>query len=693
MTTPEEEIKRLLLSPELDLLERLRDRTDHLTTRVGDDAAFRESARAVIVDVLRDAGVRDHDRLARVMAPLVVSSMRDEIRNSRDMMVDALYPITGRLVAAAVRNAFRDLMENLNEKLDQSFSFARWKIRLQARATGRSEAELLLQRNPPFEIEDLLVIHRPTGLLIARAQAAGGRDGMEGHEELDSDLLGGMLTAIMSFVRDAMGETEGGALQRLEFGGSALFLRSSPAVILAVKAAGTKPSGFDATLEAIFQSFLVRWGDTLRGFDGAADEEDERAILDDLRERLATLLAAKKQNFRRRSRKAPLALLAILLLLVGWGGYEWFQNWRVAGLEQRADAVLAAEPELAGFPIDARYDWASETLLIEGLFPDQAALDKVQQKVAEAVPESPVAFVANLVSRGETEELSKQLGQLREGLGGLERSLDVAITTVQPQLERLGEQTSALESATGKLEDSIGDTASSASERADEIGRRIESLGSETQQLEGTLSNAIGTIADQAVEVGKRTEMLEQVTSRLDQALAETARSADSRAEVLSQQIAEFRDVTAQLEQSVTQLGTSAEAQRSELAGRMRGLEALSRRLDTAIGETKSTAEGGLEATNARSSDLEAAVRQLETRVAEAIGLIETQGETMATRTQDLKSATGRLKSSLQSAVEAAGLNDSQFEEAGLRPRGRHRQHPTRPGSAVERSGVGGAGG
>jgi hypothetical protein len=87
--TQEEELKELLLGSELDLLASLEERCGALEDRVGDDPALRESVRSVIVDVLRDAGVRDHERLATVIAPAVVASIRTEIKNSRDLMVDA----------------------------------------------------------------------------------------------------------------------------------------------------------------------------------------------------------------------------------------------------------------------------------------------------------------------------------------------------------------------------------------------------------------------------------------------------------------------------------------------------------------------------------------------------------------------------------------------------------------------------
>ena len=54
--------------------------------------------------------MRDHERLAEAMAPVVVETIHAELVNSRDKMVEALYPITGRLVSAYVANAFKDLL-------------------------------------------------------------------------------------------------------------------------------------------------------------------------------------------------------------------------------------------------------------------------------------------------------------------------------------------------------------------------------------------------------------------------------------------------------------------------------------------------------------------------------------------------------------------------------------------------------
>ncbi len=687
MTTPEDEIKRLLLSAELDLLERLRDRTEQLDSRVGDDSSLRESTRAVIVDVLRDADVRDHDRLSRVMAPLVVSSMREEIRNSRDMMVDALYPITGRLVAAAVRNAIRELMETLNEKLDQSFSLERWKIRLQARATGRSEAELLLQRNPPFEIEDLLVIHRPTGLLIARARGDHGEqvpDGQGGHEQdgsegIDSDLMGGMLTAIMSFVHDAMGEANGGDLEELGFGDSELFLRSSPAVILAVKATGTKPAGFEATLEAIFQAFLVRWGDRLRDFDGADDDQDKLAILGDLRERFAALLAAKKKNFRRRSYKAPIVLLLLLLVLLGWGGYLLFEAWRVEQLEAKARAVIGSQAELTGFPIEPRYDPESGILVIEGLFPNQEALEAAREGLARELPGAPIDLVVNLVSRGETERLSRQLGQLRDGLGGLERSLDQAMTAVQPQLDRLGEQASVLErsldqamTAVQPQLDRLGEQTSVLERSLDEamttVQPQLDHLGEQASTLERSLDEAITAVQPQLDRLGEQASELESATGDLEASIGDTASSSADRADQIGRRIENLGSETKQLESALSNAIKTIADQAVEVGERTEALERVTSRLDQSLQETARSAEARAVVLTQLITEFHDVTARLEQSITQMGASAEEQRSELAARLKGLEALSRRLGTAIEETKSAAdgGLEAANARTGGL---------------------------
>jgi hypothetical protein len=332
-SSPEAELKHLLLSHELDLLAKLEERMAVVQERVGDDKLFQHSVRRVIVDALREAGVDDHERLSSVLAPLVIESLREEIRNSREMMVEALYPLTGRLVSAAVRNAFREFLETIDTKLSEAFSLTRLRIWLQAMFTRRSQAELLLEAFPIFDVDDALIVHRPTGLLVAHT----GEDEDEEAEEsgIDSDLVGGMLSAIMSFTKDAFGEGNSGELSTLEFGEATLFIHSSPTITLAVKTTGTAPATFDGRLERAFVGFLDRFGAPLRDFDGDLDPELRLDMVADLRSRLRAVVAASKTAVGpRRSVGKALALLAILLLaILGFFGKRFLDAREVAQRE------------------------------------------------------------------------------------------------------------------------------------------------------------------------------------------------------------------------------------------------------------------------------------------------------------------------------------------------------------------------
>lgn len=375
--TPEEELRQLLLSSELDLLAQLDERVSGLLERVGDDEALHESTRRVIVDVLRDAGVADHERLSTIMAPLMLSSLRAEIRGSRDMMVEALYPLTGRLVSAAVRNAFRELLQTLDSKVSRAFSLTHLRIRLEALFTRRSLGELMLQHFPPFEIDEILVIHRPTGLLIA---------GTGEQESLDRDLVGSMLNAVMSLTKDAFVEGESGELSTLEFGESQLFVKSSPTLILVVATTGVPPKGLELRLENLFVAFLDTWGRTLSEFDGELDPAREIELGGDLRRRAVELLSESEIAGDKGSFVRPFLVLAILVLLLGgWVGARSWEAYQVRGVEATARAIVDNQVALIGYPIDVRYSREDSVLYVAGLTPDVATQDALVEALGEAV--------------------------------------------------------------------------------------------------------------------------------------------------------------------------------------------------------------------------------------------------------------------------------------------------------------------
>ena len=427
-----EKLRRLILDEE-------QQRLDRLETRLGDDEALKASLVPIIAETLRDAGVQDYRRLAGALAPVVLQSIKTEIHNSRDMMVDALYPITGRLVSAAVRNAFRDLVEQLNQKLDSSLSMDRWRTRIKAKMTGRSEAEILLSEGAAFEITDLLLINRETGLLVAQA----GQEGDEGG--MDSQLLGSILTAIMAFVRDAMQDSPEQDLRTLHVGDMRLHLQVSPGAILAVKTKGPPPAGFDSALNETFVAFLAQWGEAV----GAPDDlesKQEAALTDDLEERFQGLLKAKQENFKGPSKKGAILLGGLAAIAIGLIGWHLYGRYQTSATETIARSVIADMPSLVGYPLRVRYQNDDGILGITGLTPNKETSEQLKMQLEKALPDTELMFnvqglpetslpLDHLMTKADFAEAKRNLeGALGADADRQEKALQTAIANVEQAL-------------------------------------------------------------------------------------------------------------------------------------------------------------------------------------------------------------------------------------------------------------------
>ena len=413
-------------------------------------------------------------------------------------------------------------METLNEKLDQSLSADRWKARLKAKLSGRSEAEILLQQNPPLQIDEILVIHRPTGLLIARAGGASDTD-----EGADRELVSGMLTAIMSFSRDAFGSDDESDLESLAFGDSQLFLRTSPAVILALRANGLPPKKFGTALDRLFRSFLDQWGATLANFDGSLQEQEESALQSDLNKRFSDFLEAKKKSFRPRSRKGLIGVAAVAACLVLWIGYEVYDDWWITRIEQTGREVVVRQEGLTGYPLTVRYDDDSDRLVIEGLIPHGFSLERLNTDLKEALPSVASSIRLSKPSLGavsRAQALETRLSVLSERLAALKSAEDDRDVTWRKDFAKFSERLVQIEDSARRISGTFAaaikssrtrlDVLATATRNADERSLksvdaarvRIDELEGSVGQLEGSMRSMISSARDNLGALSKKLE-------------------------------------------------------------------------------------------------------------------------------------------------------------------------------------------
>ncbi len=234
---------------------------------LGDDRAHVANLATQIDDL--SAKVDDDEVLIQRINPILGEAIRRTIRDSREEMIDALYPIIGQLVLRAVTEAMRDLARTIDARMRRTISPSSVARRIQAQVSGVSGADVMLRDVLPFEISEIFLIHRESGLLLHHVSSETTDDE---HAQDDSDIISGMLTAISEFVRDAFGteelEREGADLDEIQYGDASVLLEKGRHAYIAVVTDGVEPAGFRAQLRQCVQAFDLANKDLLQAYDG-----------------------------------------------------------------------------------------------------------------------------------------------------------------------------------------------------------------------------------------------------------------------------------------------------------------------------------------------------------------------------------------------------------------------------------------
>ena len=132
------------------------------------------------------------------LGPAITEALAEQIKNSKDQVVEALYPIMGKMIKKYISQEISLLTERINKQLEDSFSTNSWKRKFKSWFGGVKEEELLLSELSAIsQVEQVLVIEKNSGMLIGQYAKT---------ETIDKDMISGMLTAIKSFVEDAFNE-------------------------------------------------------------------------------------------------------------------------------------------------------------------------------------------------------------------------------------------------------------------------------------------------------------------------------------------------------------------------------------------------------------------------------------------------------------------------------------------------------
>ncbi len=382
-------LKELLFQPESEELARLRASLAHVFDRVGTDERFVASLTRTLDAALKEAEVQRHSEVAGALAPLVVKTVRTEIRNGTDDLVEALYPAMGRMITAYVNAEMKRVVESINRRLEENPLM----LRLSALTSGSSTAEMAFADSQRLRVEDVLLIRRATGELVGRWPE------LPGKSDLDH-VLGGVLTAINEFTAEAF--KSGSSLRQIDLGDQRVYLRVSPNYLLALRCTGTPTAAAEQVFDQELLALSDRHRDVLEA-EATVGLLSHGNMLQDVAERLETRLDEMQPSrvaVRRGMR--PLTLLATiiavpLLAWLGWASYVRLSDWIVV---ERAQAVIAARSDMAGYPTSLKPDAYARTLIVSGLTPSLQVERDVLEQIADRLPGTVIIDELNALPAG-----------------------------------------------------------------------------------------------------------------------------------------------------------------------------------------------------------------------------------------------------------------------------------------------------
>jgi outer membrane protein OmpA-like peptidoglycan-associated protein len=432
-------LKQLLFEPENEAIASLTRRIDAVFDRAGTADRFQASVASVLDGALRDAEVAHHAEVSAAIAPLIVKTVKTEIMNSQDELVEALYPATGRMVKAYVASAIKDLTEQINKGLAANPVM----LRVNSLVSGRSVGELAIADSQKLVVQDVFLIRRSTGELLGRWPQS---IDQAGHEIAGSDrdqVLSGVVAAINEFATEAF-KPEGQGLRQIDLGDSNVYFRVSPTFLLVAKCSGAAPAAAEQIIDDEFHGLMDQHQTALDDETGTAPR-DVSPMLRDVSGRLETRIATWYGTQEPiSSGTKPLKILATLIALplVAWIGWSTLTAYRVSEARRIATNIVGANGELQGFPTEIKVADGGRTVSVSGLTPNQTVKENLIRQLRAALVDVDVrdqlAAIPTAVAGVDMVEVKRTIDQdgtrVRKDLGEEIKGVTADLAAVRDRL-------------------------------------------------------------------------------------------------------------------------------------------------------------------------------------------------------------------------------------------------------------------
>lgn len=316
-----EQLRILLLGADYQILSELRQ-------QLLDRERYSLHVAEVISEALSLRAQQDNS-LSEVLSPTVEGAVSRSVENNPGRLANALYPVMGPAIRRSIQEVLQQALETFNYLLEQSLSLRSVAWRFDAWRTGRSYSEVVLLKTLVYQVEQVLLIHRESGLLLQHVVSPQAIT-------KDPELISSMMTAIQDFIRDSFNVSSDNSLKTLQLDELTVLFNQGPYAVVAAVVRGSAPAELNTILAEANEQIHRQCFYFLKTFQG--DNQPFKSSL-------SLLERCLKTQLRRRSKFPWLAILA-LITFTGAGAWWTYQYYQRQVLAEKALVALRTEPGL-----------------------------------------------------------------------------------------------------------------------------------------------------------------------------------------------------------------------------------------------------------------------------------------------------------------------------------------------------------
>lgn len=337
-------LKYLLLAEEYE-------RLNHLEYSINHPDAHAEKIAPSLPQAIKLSNL-DSVYQALELNTLVQDKIIESVQNDTEMYTEALFPVILPAIKKSIAEAFKEMMQSLNYAIEQGLSLNRIGWHVEALFSGVPYREIILRHTLTYQVEQVFLIHRETGLLMRHVSS-------KNSEQLrDSDAVSAMLTALQDFIQDSFSVNEHDYLDTIEIGDYTVFLTRDSNAVLACVTQGIAPYSLREIFNDTLQNLTKNYNDALKNFEG------DSSTLESADQILKTCLVSEiKDTFKKKDPSIKNFAIVLLLILIGIG-YWRYDYWK---FQQQGDSYIAAVEHATGIII-AEHHYEGKKLFINGLY-------------------------------------------------------------------------------------------------------------------------------------------------------------------------------------------------------------------------------------------------------------------------------------------------------------------------------------